>query len=572
MPRRCSVIDAPGGGGKIQLAPDPVAGRDGDYPAAAEFRRQDLQISRSRTARSGADASIMRIGVTYDLRSDYLALGYGEEETAEFDAEETIAAVCEALADLGHQPVRIGGIQPLTQALAAGERWDAVFNICEGLKGVAREAQVPALLEAYRHSLCLFRSADPGADAGQGDGQAGGARCRRAHRRFRRDRKRSRHRQSGAAFPAVPQAGGGRLGQGRGCPLAWWRTAGQLASVARDLLARFRQPVLVEEFLPGREFTVGITGTGEDASVLGVSEIVPKDKYRRPWLWLREQGRLGRQARASCSWPTPRRAGGGRGGAGGMAGAALPRRRARRCAAGQKRQAPLHRGQSAGRHPARLFRSLLHRRISRSSPISDLIGKFLDSFLARHPGLRMKILVLHSDIAADAPPEEQDTLIAAEAVAKALTARGHAVEQAPFRQEALPALLARTATRDRLQSGGRRGRPGQPGAHRAATCWRRMGVRFTGATAEAMAFTNDKPLTKRKLRDAGLATPDWAVPPAWEGLDGRALDRQSGIGRRFVGTGRSTAWWRPPQVKTARASMRRPLRRRLVRRALCRGP
>jgi D-alanine-D-alanine ligase len=54
---------------------------------------------------------------------------------------------------------------------------------------------------------------------------------------------------------------------------------GELESVARDLLARFRQPVLVEEFLSGREFTVGITGTGATASVLGVSEIVPKDKY-----------------------------------------------------------------------------------------------------------------------------------------------------------------------------------------------------------------------------------------------------------------------------------------------------
>src|ERR1700733_4643037 len=91
----------------------------------------------------------MRIGVTYDLRSDYLALGYGEEETAEFDAEETIAAICDALSGLGHTPERIGGIRPLTEKLAAGARWDAVFNICEGLKGVAREAQVPALLEAY---------------------------------------------------------------------------------------------------------------------------------------------------------------------------------------------------------------------------------------------------------------------------------------------------------------------------------------------------------------------------------------------------------------------------------------
>ena len=91
----------------------------------------------------------LRIGVTYDLRSDYLAAGYTEEQTAEFDAEVTIAAICEALSGLGHEPVRVGGIARLTESLVRGSRWDAVFNICEGLKGVAREAQVPALLEAF---------------------------------------------------------------------------------------------------------------------------------------------------------------------------------------------------------------------------------------------------------------------------------------------------------------------------------------------------------------------------------------------------------------------------------------
>ena len=91
----------------------------------------------------------MRIGVTYDLRSDYLARGFGEEETAEFDSEITIAAICAALDALGHEPIRIGDVQSLAERLVAGERWDAVFNICEGLKGVAREAQVPALLEAF---------------------------------------------------------------------------------------------------------------------------------------------------------------------------------------------------------------------------------------------------------------------------------------------------------------------------------------------------------------------------------------------------------------------------------------
>ena len=80
----------------------------------------------------------MRIGVTYDLRADYLAMGLSEEESAEFDAEITIASICQALTGLGHEPVRIGHIRALTQRLAAGERWDAVFNICEGLTGYAR--------------------------------------------------------------------------------------------------------------------------------------------------------------------------------------------------------------------------------------------------------------------------------------------------------------------------------------------------------------------------------------------------------------------------------------------------
>ena len=41
------VIDAPGGGGKIPLQPDNVVGRDGDYPVAAQFRRQDVPLPRS---------------------------------------------------------------------------------------------------------------------------------------------------------------------------------------------------------------------------------------------------------------------------------------------------------------------------------------------------------------------------------------------------------------------------------------------------------------------------------------------------------------------------------------------
>ncbi len=92
----------------------------------------------------------MKIGLTYDLRSDYLKEGYTMEETAEFDKEETIDGLEDALHKLGYQTERIGHARKLMQELLAGRRWDIVFNICEGMYGDSRESLVPALLDAYR--------------------------------------------------------------------------------------------------------------------------------------------------------------------------------------------------------------------------------------------------------------------------------------------------------------------------------------------------------------------------------------------------------------------------------------
>src|SRR5688500_14702272 len=89
------------------------------------------------------------VGLTFDLREDYRRRGYSAEETAEFDSIETIEAIEQALVSLGCRTDRIGSIHQLTNRLAAGARWDLVFNIAEGLRGFGRESQVPALLDAY---------------------------------------------------------------------------------------------------------------------------------------------------------------------------------------------------------------------------------------------------------------------------------------------------------------------------------------------------------------------------------------------------------------------------------------
>jgi D-alanine-D-alanine ligase len=217
----------------------------------------------------------MKIGLTYDLRQDYLDLGFGELETAEFDRIDTVEAIERTLQQLGHQTVRIGNIWNLTRLLAAGERWDLVFNIAEGLYGIGRESQVPALLDAYEipytfsDPLVLALTLHKGL----------------AKRVFR---------DMGIPTPefaeintiqdidtislkypmfAKPLAEGTGKGIDSSSKI---HDREELKTVCSRLLQTYRQPVLLETYLPGREFTVGVVGTANKARSVGVMEVVLK--------------------------------------------------------------------------------------------------------------------------------------------------------------------------------------------------------------------------------------------------------------------------------------------------------
>lgn len=215
----------------------------------------------------------MRIGFVYDLRDEYRAMGYSDEETAEFDSVETIVEIEAALVRLGHIVVRVGHGRELARQLVAGERFDLVFSIAEGLKGRSREAQVPALCELFDQPYVF---SDPLAMAVTLD--------KAVAKRIVRD----------AGIPTAPflvyEHDGQDLsgwthypafvkplaeGTGKGCEKASMVSdrAG-LDAAARSILKRYKQPALIESYLPGREFTVGILGTGADARVVGVMEIV----------------------------------------------------------------------------------------------------------------------------------------------------------------------------------------------------------------------------------------------------------------------------------------------------------
>jgi len=214
----------------------------------------------------------MRIGLTYNLRSDYLAQGYPPEVVAEFDSDETILALEQIIGSLGHQTDRIGNVRALCARLAAGDRWDLVFNIAEGLSGRCRESQVPAILEAYGQG---YTFSDPLTCAATLDKavakrliQAAGLPTPGFHVVETLD---DIPRVS-LAFPlfAKPLAEGTSKGITDRSVID---TPEQLNHACRRLLADHAQPVLVEEYLPGREFTAGIVGTGHAARVIGVMEI-----------------------------------------------------------------------------------------------------------------------------------------------------------------------------------------------------------------------------------------------------------------------------------------------------------
>jgi D-alanine-D-alanine ligase len=215
----------------------------------------------------------MRVGITYDLRAEYLSQGYGEEETAEFDSIDTIDAIDGALCSLGHATDRIGNLRSLTQRLAGGDRWDLVFNIAEGMNGFGREAQVPALLDAFG---IAYTFSDPLALAvalHKGITKRLVASLGIRTPEFAMVRCDSDVEAVQLPWPVIAKPVAGGTGAGiSGASKAGNKN--ELAVVCRKLLEQFRQPVLVETFLPGREFTVGLVGTGPKARVLGVMEIL----------------------------------------------------------------------------------------------------------------------------------------------------------------------------------------------------------------------------------------------------------------------------------------------------------
>ena len=224
---------------------------------------------------------MVKIGLTFDLKDDYLKLGYSNEEVAEFDAPETIDAIDNALTSLGFEVIRIGNIFNLVGFLSRGDRCDLVFNICEGMYGIAREAQVPCLLDAYQIPYVFSEPDILNLTLDKGLTKLVLKQSGILTAEFKVVSQLDELQNIDIPFPLFvkPVAEGTSKGID-GFSLV--NNQIELKKSVDYLLNTFCQPVLVERFLPGREFTVGIIGSGSETIALATMEILLNEYTPHP--------------------------------------------------------------------------------------------------------------------------------------------------------------------------------------------------------------------------------------------------------------------------------------------------
>jgi D-alanine-D-alanine ligase len=218
----------------------------------------------------------LRVGITYDLKSDYLDQGLSEEELAEFDRPDTIESIENALKEIGFETDRIGNLKSLARRLESGQRWDFVFNIAEGLYGYGRESAVPAILDSCRIPYTFSDPMTTGLALHKGMSKHVMRSLGIPTPDFMVVRDLDDLRRFDLPFPvfAKPVAEGTSKGIDTGSRIT---TMAHLKERCGSLLLCYRQPVLVETYLPGREFTVGIVENGKGLPGTLITEISYRD-------------------------------------------------------------------------------------------------------------------------------------------------------------------------------------------------------------------------------------------------------------------------------------------------------
>ncbi len=222
----------------------------------------------------------MRIGLAYDLKEAInLGLNSPEDALEEYDSRETVEFIGTALEAVGHSVVKLGGGAEFLVNIMQ-ERVDLVFNIAEGRGNYrSREAQVPSVLEMldipYSGSSpqCLANCLDKPLTKQLVKAAGVSTPDWRVIDKPERLSAVSEHE---LAYPVIIKPA--YEGSSKGIRVSSLVSSpAEATHVISQLLTCYQQPVMVEEFIPGDEVTVGIIGN-TPPTVLGIMRILPRNQ------------------------------------------------------------------------------------------------------------------------------------------------------------------------------------------------------------------------------------------------------------------------------------------------------
>lgn len=211
-----------------------------------------------------------KVGLAYNLlRPDFIQ-ELPIDCIAELDSEETIQAVAGALISGGHEVILLEADENFAGKLKAA-RPEIVFNIAEGVKGDSRESQVPAICELlgipYTGSAVLTLSICLNKARTNEVLSCNDIKVPPSQEFYTRDdvlRLKTE-------FPLIVKL----LHEGSSMGLSE-KSVVENEEALRDqvdfLIRTYHEPVLVQKFIMGREFTVGILGN-RDPFALPITEI-----------------------------------------------------------------------------------------------------------------------------------------------------------------------------------------------------------------------------------------------------------------------------------------------------------
>lgn len=214
----------------------------------------------------------LTVGIIYNLKKGIKTEVIDDE--AEYDSIDTIAAIKSALETKGHHVLLFEADKALPEKLRK-TRIDIAFNIAEGFGGRCREAQIPAMLNYFgipftgsdETSLCLALD------------KALTKRLLSSHK-IRTPKYTLLSPESPVPvlhlkYPVIvkPNAEGSSKGISDASII---KSHEELSELAKHNFRLYHGTMLAEEYIEGREFTVGILGNGKEAKVFRPMEIIYK--------------------------------------------------------------------------------------------------------------------------------------------------------------------------------------------------------------------------------------------------------------------------------------------------------